>query len=1727
MITLPGYRLLDTIIENNSWTLYKAYSTKDKKLVAIKWTNNEWNDSHTNAEIIHDYHVAKNLATDHVLRPLMLESYGEQTYIITEFFSGTTLQDRLKSPDQSTHDLASYLKIAAGISGIVAMIHQEHIIHKSLQSQNILLNEQTNEIKLTGFQQATKLSSEMQHPNISPYQLRERVAYMSPEQTGRMNKSLDYRTDLYSLGVIFYELFTGELPFKADHPAEMLHAHLAKVPPFPSSLNKEIPKPVSSIIMRLLEKAPESRYQSAYGLKEDLEQCINQLNQTGEIKPFQLRERDTKILIESPGKLYGREEAIRQLVAGFHRIGEGDAELLLIPGPSGIGKSVLVDELHKPLIREKGYFISGKFVQLKRQIPYAPLIQAFQGLLRQILSEGQESIQKWRDKLTVELASYAGVIANFIPEVNWLIGPQIDISELPPQGVHNRFRNAIRQFVGVFAKEEHPLVLFIDDLQWADHATLDLIQYLLSNPEKQHFLIIGAFRDNEVQVGHPLEMMLEDLKEEAVQITNIPIGPLNYSHVYEWTKRILSIKGNDTAFLAELVYRITQGNPFFMVQLFQSFHDEQIISFHPKKAKWVVQEDLLNQIPMSDTIIDFILKRINKLPKGTKQILELASCFGNHFDLKSLATITNTTYEEIANSLWQGLEDGLILPLDASYKWVYPNENKALLNEHPPSYYFLHDKVQQAFYSSLSKEVRETNHLKIGQELANFYHADQQEEHIFEIVNHLNHCHSRLSVKQKLILVEWNGMAGERSKKRAAQKAALNYFSIGKKLLPHNDWVDHYESTFKIMIGLGEAQYLNLLFEKAEKTFDETIAHARTYQEKLRVYNLKITLYTHIHEVKKATNAGLDGLRLLGLNIKMNPRKWEVAKEYLLTKRALNRKKDADLLALPAVMEEDPKLIMRTMINTNAPAYHVDQNLATILMLRALRLTLAYGDMDVTALVYNNYALTLSAGFNDYEASYKFGKLAIEHAEKYEDNSLKARVYFVFGSFVNHWKDHIRYNIDYLERSQQLCIESGNLHLAGANASFIGLTLFIKGGHLKGVAEGIERQLRFAKLNEYVLTNDFLAEVMDWLQILTMKNKKMNWEYAVFTDDPSATIIHNTIRLQMTYLFQQEDQAIAIMEELESLVDDKLILVIAPEYYFYYALWTARLIRTGKVVKSKGKANILKKLARLKKWAEHSPKNYLHKYLLVKAELFRTDKRASEAIHLYDRAARQASENGFLQDAALANECTAYYYLDEKLSKSAKAYMVDAYNNYLKWGANRLANDLYQKYPELLGESEKSAPDMVLEKESLDINAIFEAAGVVSSEMNLNQLLGKLMHIVVTNAGAEHAFLLLNREDKLRLAATNHLNEEVTIYDHPEVINETMDFSISIVNYVVNTKEAVVLGEAADKGEFTEDLFVKQQKAKSILCLPILYQGRLTGVLYLRNNQSANVFTKDRLVLLTLLASQAAISIENAYLYGSLEAKVDERTTLLNAANQSLTTANQSLAHSKEVRRQLLANISHDLRSPIATIQGYVDAILDGLVESPDQQEKYLHVVKKRLTSLNGLVQDLFDLARLESGQVSFSMDIVPIDQLFTHLCGQFEMEIKQAGLDYFRDLPLPYEDEYPLVEVDVRRMEQVMSNLVVNAIKHTREGQIRIGLSLINKGEAIMSVEDQGSGIPASELPYVFDRFYTKSNGRKDKGNGLGLAISKEIITIHQGKMWVESEEGTGTKFYFLLQVF
>ncbi|GIN72072.1 serine/threonine protein kinase [Bacillus sp. J14TS2] len=1717
---LPGYDMIETMEINESWHFVKAIEHHSKKAFLIKKMVGKQIYPEGFQMAVHEYHIKTSHPLKGILKPISLQRHGRQPLLITEFFPFSSLEKLLQRTDMN---MDRFFKIAIKLVTVINELHNGQIIHKAIHPGNILIGSKQGDVKLTGFQHAVAIKRESYRAHINPSLLGKEIAYISPEQTGRINRFLDHRSDLYSLGVVFYEMLTGRVPFVGQDSLELIYAHIAKNPIPPNEVNAEIPEFLSEMVMKLLEKLPESRYQSAYGLREDLLELSRLYSKTMDSKNyFTLAQKDSPQQFDLGERLFGREAEKRALMDSFQDCCQGKSAFVLIAGISGVGKTALVNEVREPLVRNKGYFISGKFDLLNRQTPYAPLIAAFKDLMKQVLSEGEAKTVIWKECLLGELRSHLPIIASLLPEIQWLVGQQPKPDSRSAIEVHNQILFAFYQLIRVFATKEHPLVLFMDDLQWADQATLDLLHYILLHNKEQCLLVMGAYRPNEVDSMHPFKVTTDELAAKEVQIRTIELEPLEMAAMCEWIQYLFLCTDEQAHQLAMFIQRITKGNPFFAQQLFQSFYDHQLLVFAEDKMRWIIDFDQLTKLPIQDDMANYIMERFYRLPLETQEILAVASCIGNQFALHILSAIFHEEKSNIARQLMRAINEGLILPLDPRYKWTYSTQVKDGEEKLPLLYKFLHDKVQQAVYSTMTLADREKSHMTIGRLLVSYYQQENTfEEHIFDIVNHLNACHHHLEKEEIVRLAEWNTLAGEKAKKGAAFKAAHSFYQQAYELLNRAEGKPADSIFSNVILGLGELAYANNQFEEAESRFNQAIDLVQTREEKLKIYNLKITLYTHQHRVEEAVASGLTALKLFGWHLNDKPGKLAVAKEYIQSKLMLRNRKAEELKQLPKMTNEEHRLIVQTFINMNAPAFHINQNLATLLMLKAFNFILRHGTTDLAMLVYNNYALILSAGFQNFQASYEFGRLALHHAKESGNAHLLGRVYFVFASFINHWKHPLINSEQSLVKSQQYCIESGNFHLAGANSSFICMSNFLKGHDLLETAETIEQQLQFSNQIQYDLSKGYLNEMNDWIAYLNGHTHRPDWYQNQFIEDESAEVVHYTMRLQMSYLLDDQPAAERLMDKLNKLVDRSLTLVIAPEYYFYEALWLARMYPTSNRRKRlQIKRRIKTIIGLFHRWKTYAPENYEHKYLLIKARELQLKGKVSQAGHYFEQAVNLAQKNGFNQDEAIACECAENHYWECSYQRFSKLYLSAAIKAFEKWGAPRKAGKLRETYYERFSEHHEELFDVNQSTTSyLDMTTILQAARTLSGEMVMEKLLAKLIKIVFINSGAQQGLLFLKRDDHLQLVAKGKADGEVVIVDG----NLQEDYPRAIFNYVEKSLEPIVLYDARKEERFGQDPYMKAHTPISVLCFPILHLGNLTGILYLENNTLAGAFSKDRIEILNVLASQAAVSLENAALYGSLEKKVRERTALLETAHNHLEKANDKLEKAGQIRRRFLSDISHDLRSPITSIQGYIEGILDRTIDPLDHEE----VLKRshhHIVTLNQMIQDLFELAKMESGEISFEMEYIPVDQLFAYLKKQMEGEIREAGLQFEAKIQDPLQEEYPLVEVNERKLEQVLQNLVANAVVFTKAGKISFELVYDRDLRRIsFMLRDTGRGIPEDELPYIFDRFYTRSAN----GNGLGLAICKEIIRYHKGEMEVASEVNVGTCFTFHLPVY
>ncbi len=1518
MITIPGYQIQKKIHESANSQVYLGVRTQDFLPVVFKILKKEYPTSEETTGYKFEYEIIHNLSIEGVIKVYGLHQYQNTLIIILEDFGGESLA---KIIAQSKFTLTEFLKLAIQITKILSDIHNAKVIHKDINPSNIVFNSQTKKIKIIDFSIATALSQEtltLKNPTV----LEGTLAYISPEQTGRMNRSLDYRTDFYSLGVTFYQMLTGSLPFHAADILEFIHCHIAKQPILPQYLNPNIPPVVADIVMKLLAKNAEDRYQSSLGIKADLETCLTQWETYGEIFHFPIGQLDSYSKFSIPQKLYGRETEVTTLLAAFERVSSGSTEMMLVSGYSGIGKSCLVHEVHKPIVRQRGYFISGKFDQFKRNIPFASLIQAFQELMGQLLTETDEKIAVWQSKLLVALGANGQVIIDVIPEVERIIGSQSAVPELSPSESQNRFNRVFQRFIHVFSQPEHPLVLFLDDLQWADSASLKLIELIMIDPESQYLLLIGAYRDNEVSATHPLIQTLEEIENTGVIVNNIILLSLDITHVNQLVADTLHTTVAQAKPLAELVFNKTQGNPFFLTQLLKSLYEDNLLFFEFKSGLWQWDIEVMQGINITDNVVELMVNQIKKLPLITQDVLKLAACVGDKFSLEVLAIINEKSQSETAIDLWTALQSGLIIPLNQSYKIPL------LLSEADVSgemlkvgYKFLHDRVQQASYSLIPDSQKKQTHLKIGELLLTGTSTAEQEERIFEIVNHLNIAIELVSNEiQREQFAQLNLIAGKKAKSATAYGTAIECLNKGIELLATDCWTSQYELTLNLFSEAVEAAFLIGDFPQMEGQARILLEQARSPLDTVKVYTVKIQSYIAENNLPLAEQTALIILKQLGVEFPDDPSPEIIKQIQQETKRKFARYTLEELINLPEMTNLNYLAIMQILVTVVTASHQSTSKLFPLIVYKQIELSLDYGNAPASASSYSWYGLIKARIGGDIDISYQSGEAALALVDDLKNKNLKAKTYNIVHAFVRHWKRHAQDSLKPLLETYQIGLETGELeHGAYALYNYTGIS-FCTGRNLREMEQETEmfdqaihqiRQgtaLSFLKIFRQTVLNlrgkadnpcRLVGKAYDE-EIMMPQHQANNVQYAI------CSVYLN--KLILGYLFQDYQQAFENAELAEA---HSNALSAAFKYSLIYFYGSLTYLAVYEEADAEKQALILQKVAinqaKSQRWAEYAPMNHLHKFYLVESERERVLGRQIEAMDYYEKAISLAAENNYLQEEALANELAGKFHLANNRITMAKAYLQEAKYDYLRWGATAKVQDLERRYPQLLelrfentSTGKVDSTQLAATKlEALDLETVLKASQAIASEILLDKLLATLMTILIENAGAQTGYLILPTEDEWRIEAIGAIGDEqvAVLQSIPLELKSAQSSSYlptALINYVVRTQESIILNNAAQEGHFQSEPWIVQHQSKSIMCAPLLNQGKLTGIIFLENNLTTSAFTPERIEILRLLSTQAAISIDNARLLKqqeelnkSLQAEIDERQRTEIALRQS------------------------------------------------------------------------------------------------------------------------------------------------------------------------------------------------------------------------------------------------
>ncbi|WP_407175452.1 AAA family ATPase [Bradyrhizobium sp. STM 3562] len=1782
--------------------------------------------------LAHEYKLGVELDANWAARPKELVRQAGRTNLILEDPGGKPLVKLIGAPIE----LQEFLRLGVAITASLAKVHGWGLVHKDLKPTHILVDCPDGQVRFTGFGLASRLPRERQ-TGEAPEFVAGSLPYMAPEQTGRMNRSIDRRTDLYSLGVTLYEMLTGSLPFTASDPMEWIHCHVARKPIPPIEKLQSVPKPVSQIVMKLLAKTAEERYQTAAGAVQDLRRCLIEWETNGRIDPFEPGEHDTPDLLLIPEKLYGRDCEIKALLVSFDGVVKSGApSLVLVAGYAGIGKSSLVQELRKVLVPSRGLFGAGKFDQFKRDVPYSTLVQAFQSVVRPLLGKSDAELAIWRRALLEALGPNARLMVDLIPELKLIIDEQPAVPELPPQQAQMRFQLVFSRFVAIFARPQHPLVLFLDDLQWCDAATLDLLESLLSRSDL-HLLLIGAYRSSEVEEAHPLQRKLDSLRKARREIEAITLAPLTSEHVTQLIADALRCEADSVAALAQLVHRKTAGNPFFALQFISELAEEKLLAFDHNAGRWSWDLDRILAKGYTDNVVDLMLGKLTRLPAGTQSALQQLACFGNIAEGTALSIVLGTSQEQMHTMLW-------------------PAVRQELITRQGESYSFIHDRVQEAAYSLVSEELRAPTHLRIGRILAAHTPAERRQQAIFDIVNQLNRGRALITSREERVqLAELNLIAGQSAKASAAYSSALKYLVTGTILLPEDSWQSQNELTLALELNRAECEFLTGELNVAEERLSALSRRALNAVEQAAIACLRVDLYLTLGQTARAVAVGLDYLRDVGIDWPLHPKEEDAQAEYQRIWSQLGARKIEDLAELHLMTDQRWLATLAVLTRILPPAVFTDPNLSALVICRAVNISLEHGNCDASCAHYAWLGRVLGGRFGDYQAAYRFGRLACDLVDSRGLTRFQAPVYLAVGSNVIPWTKHVRAGRDLIRRAFNAAVHIGDpiyeayslIHLTGS--------MMNTGDPLKELQSELEKNLKAIRNMKFRFAAEMVAAQLGFVRSMRGLTRSLgsfdDEEFdeleaeRSFERQPelaSGQVSYWIRKLQARFLAGDYADAIEACLKAEPRLWTIPTEQATAEFYFYGALSRSCLCDSVTAEERQRHQNVVRAYRKqLQEWAEHCPQNFEHRAALVGAEMARLEHRDAEAMRLYEHSIRTAAANDFPHHEAIACELAARFYAASGFEKIAFVYLRDARSSYLRWGADGKVRQLDDTYPDLSEEGAARALTVTrigAPVEHLDLATVIKVSQAISGEIVLEKLIDTLMRTAIEQAGAERGLLIVLRNGRPAIEAEATISGKAILVQMDEQPVTAAALPEAVLHYVMRLRENVILEDASAQPSFADDPYVRGHRARSILCLPLITQGKLVGILYLENNLAPGIFALSRISVLKMLASQAAIALENGRLYREVQEREAKIRRLVDAnivgififgAKGEIVEANHAflkmvgysradllagrlrwtnltppewrertaraqaeiqmtgavqpfekeyvrkdgsrvpvligsaafderqdqgvsfvldlserrraeaeareserryretlieLAHANRVTTmgQLTASIAHEVNQPIAAVISNAEAGLNWLDAEPPNLEEIRQTFEwiisdgQRAGDVIGRIRGLIKKADPQK-------EALAINELVLEVLALTRAEVVKSSVSVQTQLA----ERLPLIRADRVQLQQVILNLIINAVEAMRgmdDGwrELRISTDTNGEGGVLVSLRDTGPGLDRKSMDHLFEAFYTT----KPDGMGMGLAICRSIIEAHGGEMWASANEPRGAVFTFTLPI-
>ncbi|EME69377.1 ATPase, partial [Paramagnetospirillum caucaseum] len=1428
----------------------------------------------------HEFALKDRLDPDWAVRPITLVERSGSAEMLLEDPGGVILDSLLRDHARVDGglDIGEFLSLALRIAQSLARMHSRGVIHKDIKPANILVPPDGQPVRFTGFGIASQLPRH--HIALDPIETIEgTLTYMAPEQTGRMNRSVDCRSDLYSLGIVFFEMLAGRPPFASDDPVELVHFHVARKPPPLSQLRRDVPGQISDIVAKLLAKPAEERYQTASGLASDLGRCLESWRQHRSVQPFRLAAKDMPDRLVVPEKLYGRAEELRRLQAAAEQVtARGTLDVVIVTGYSGIGKSALVGELHKALIEPRALFASGKFDQYKRHIPYATWAQAFQGSIRQVLGQGDQQLAEWRRAILDALGQNGRLITDLIPELSLLIGEQPPVPDLPPNEAQVRFFATFRRFLSVWATAEHPLVLFLDDLQWIDPGSLKLFEYLATHSELRHLLLICSYRDNEVGPAHPLALSLDSIRSR-IAIEEILLQPLSIGHLNQMVAETLSCPQDKAEPLAGIIGSKTAGNPFFAIQFMQGLFEDGLLAPGPEGWLWNIEQ--IARKNFTDNVVDLMVGKLRRLPQGTQNAMRILACLGNTVAVRTL---------QIVHGAAAALDDDLDEALRASY-----------LVRRKDVIRFTHDRIQEAAYFLLPAEDRPAEHLRIGRELAANLDEDGIDDEIFDLVNHFNIGVDLIAdsgERQRVRLM--NVRAGEKAKASAAYATARTFFVQAMDMLPPSAWEDDYEGTFRLFLERTTCELLLGNFQQVDDLFPLIVGRAKSNADRARAYRLLILRNQVAGRYGEAVEVALTALRMFGLTCPTTPADIEAAVESarLESRGNLRGREIGALIDAPAMTDPDALGMLGILADAMPCAWIARPDLYAWLALNALNVTLVLGNDGDSCAVYMGYAIVLVSKYDAIDESLQYANVALKLQEALNRPDLRGRILVRAGVFINSRRNHIRSSIDILKEGFVECQAAGDYSYAVYGALEISWLTFESGAPLDDSAATAMTYAAFAQqsrnnglLHTLRSQEAFAACLAGQTELPAFMERGAESLAALTTAKFGTGIAYFHLMGQLACMLhgdyrQALEQSRQIDPYLKSITG-----WVAETTYHLLAVLTLAALAEGEQT-PEWRAEMMAHVDLLARRTASSPENYGCRLSLAMAEVARVDGDLSEAERLYEDAIALAQEHDFLHIEAMAFELASRFYRERKRVLIADTYLRKARDCYARWGALGKVRQMEAAHPQLMDKHDRSGAAGEAhghQFQNLDVLSVVKASQAVSGEIALDRLVETLLRIAVENAGAGRGVLVVDLGGTPTVVADARIDDGAIVVQSLRQAPGVSALPAKILNYVHRAWKRVLLDDATLDSDFGADDYIRKHKVRSIMCLPMVKQSRLIGLLYLENSQVSHVFTAARVAVLELLASQAAISLENSLLYEDLERHRDdlERTVAERTAELS------------------------------------------------------------------------------------------------------------------------------------------------------------------------------------------------------------------------------------------------